>query len=433
MEIFKKPFVQVTVPPFKKQNSQNVIKAEKLLNLIKDEEFKKAIITHYGLSSLDFYINIGNIDTAYNYVEYVSNKYEYINNLWSNNNHVKASFLASEENDSKAELYFDFDFLYDKEDGLTYNDIKAKVEYDSSSQFYNDRELSKYINYLKSKNNKGLSSIRDRNILIDDVNDSWKKHYARNPKSILERRFKFLKDKQGNYYLKSISSKFYKEYGVSFCFVIAMLALHKAMENDKGLNLDINTLSLNESKIDIIVSSGNAVFIEEIGQFISSSILINNNDLGNKSLSFTHSLKLTPLQNDENKIYLFPKFKSNELKYKISTSHKSDVFDVLSVFDNLSSVIHSNDEYIKDFKTIATTNTPDELRQKIEEKILNSNVFKGVHKLKDLFKRSPVQHVDNLAKLLEICQRAEMIDMDYDLKFKLRYWISDILLYGKSS
>ncbi|MEG1590943.1 MAG: hypothetical protein RR391_08775, partial [Chryseobacterium sp.] len=277
------------------------------------------------------------------------------------------------------------------------------------------------------------SSIRDRNILIDDVNDSWKKHYARNPKSILERRFKFLKDKQGNYYLKSISSKFYKEYGVSFCFVIAMLALHKAMENDKGLNLDINTLSLNESKIDIIVSSGNAVFIEEIGQFISSSILINNNDLGNKSLSFTHSLKLTPLQNDENKIYLFPKFKSNELKYKISTSHKSDVFDVLSVFDNLSSVIHSNDEYIKDFKTIATTNTPDQLRQKIEEKILNSNAFKGVHKLKDLFKRSPVQHVDNLAKLLEICQRAEMIDMDYDLKFKLRYWISDILLYGKSN
>ncbi|MFP3594226.1 hypothetical protein [Chryseobacterium sp. SIMBA_038] len=81
MEIFKKPFVQVTVPPFKKQNSQNVIKAEKLLDLIKDEEFKKAIITHYSLSSLDFYINIGNIDTAYKYVEYVSNKYEYINNL----------------------------------------------------------------------------------------------------------------------------------------------------------------------------------------------------------------------------------------------------------------------------------------------------------------------------------------------------------------
>lgn len=433
MEIFKKPFVQVTVPPFKKQNSQNTINAEKLLNLIKDEEFKKAIITHYSLSSLDFYINIGNIDTAYKYVEYVSNKYEYINNLWSSNDKVKASFLASEENDSKAELYFDFDSLHDKEDGVTYNDIKAKVEYDSSSQFYNDRELSKYINYLKSKNNRSLSSIRDRNILIEDVNNSWKRQYERNPNSNLERKFKFLKDKKGNYFLKSITSKRYKEYGVSFCFVIAMLSLHKAMQKYKGLNLDISSLALNESKIDIIVSSGQTEFIEDIGQFMSSSILINNNDLGNKSLSFTHSLKLTPFQNDENKIFLFPKVKEKDLKYKISTSHTSDVFDVLKVFDNLSDVIHSNEAYINDFKMITATNNPDELRQKIEEKILNSNAFKGVHKLKDLFKRSPVQHIDNLAKLLEICQRAEMIDMDYDLKFKLRYWISDILLYGKSN
>lgn len=432
MEIFKKPFIQVTVPPFEKQNSQNIIKADKLLELIKDDEFKKAIIAHYGLSSLDFHINIGNIGTAYKYVEYVSNKYEYINNLWSSNNQVKASFSASEENDSKAELYFEFDFLHD-EDGVEYSGIKAKVEYDSSSQFYKDRELSKYVNYLKSKNNKTLSSIRDRNILIDDVNDSWKKQYARNPKSIIDRKFKFLKDKKGNYFLKSIASKAYKEYGVSFCFVISMLSLHKAMQKDKGLNLDINSLSLNESKIDIIVSSGNPVFVKEIGRFLSSSILINNNDLGNKSLSFTHSVKLTPLQNDENKLFLFPKFKDSELKYKMSAGHITGVNNVLKLFDNLSSVLYSVDDYVKDFKEIAKTNTPDELRQKIEEKIVSSNSpYKGIKKLKDLFSRSSVQHIDNLAKLLEICQKAELIDMEYDLKFQLRYLISNVLLYGKN-
>ena len=67
------------------------------------------------------------------------------------------------------------------------------------------------------------------------------------------------------------------------------------------------------------------------------------------------------------------------------------------------------------------------------QKIINNNSpFKGVQKLKDLFQRSTSQHIDNLAKLLEICQKAEMIDMDYDLKFKLRYLISNVLLYGKN-
>lgn len=432
MEIFKKPFIQVTVPPFEKQNSQNIIKAEKLLDLIKDDEFRESIVRHYNLSSLDFHINIENIGAAYKYVEYVSNIYEYVN-LWSSNNHVEAFFNEPKEDTDKPELFFKFDFLNDDE-GLLYDELNAKVEYDSSSMFYNDRELSKYINYLKSKSNKTLSNLTDRNILINDVNNSWKRQYERNPSSLQQRKFRFLKDKKGNYFLRSITSKSYKEYGVSFCFVIAMFSLHRAMQNDKGLNLEINALSLNESKIDIIISSGNTVFIEEIGQFLTSSILIKNNDLGDRSLSFTHSLKLTPLQNDANKIFLFPKLKDDEIKYKMSTSHVTGINNVLTLFDNLSSVIYSIDDYVKEFKSIAITNTPDELRQKIEEKIDNNNSpFKGIVKLRDLFKRSSVQHIDNLAKLLEVCQKAEMIDMDYDLKFKLRYLISNVLLYGKNN
>ena len=70
----------------------------------------------------------------------------------------------------------------------------------------------------------------------------------------------------------------------------------------------------------------------------------------------------------------------------------------------------------------------------IEEKIISNNSpFKEVKELKSLFTRSTSQHIDNLAKLLEVCQKAEMINMDYDIKFKLRYLISNVLLYGKNS
>ncbi len=433
MEIFKKQFVQVTVPPFEKQNSQNRIKAEKLLSLIKAENIKQEIINHYGLSTLDFYISIDNVDICYAYVEYITSKYEYIN-LNAFNNDVETSIKDSKEKEGKIDLYFNFKNLFDDDGVVVYPSLNAKAEYDSVSMFYKNRELSKYINYLKSNKSKNIGSTENRNILIEDINNSWKRQYERNPYSQGERKYRFLKDKQENYFLRSITSKKYNEYGVAFSFVISILALNKIINKEKGNEFSISSLSLNESKFDMVVTTGVPTYIEEIEHFLASSILIKNNDLGDMSLSFTHSLKLTPLQNDERKIFLFPKFSDKDLKYKMSVSHSTGTKKVLQTFDNIESVIYSVEDYIKDFKGFVKSKTPDELRAKIEEKVISNNSpFKGIKDLKKLFEKSTSQHIDNIAKLLEICHKAEMLDMDYDLKFKLRYIISNILLYGKIS
>ena len=148
MEIFKNPFVQITVPPFERNAFQNKLKAEKLLSLIKDEKIKQDLISHYHLSSLDFYIQVDNIDACFKYIEYITSKYEYLN-LKSLNNQVETFVEDSEESDDKRGLFFNFNTLFD-DDGVLYSSIKAKAEYDSVSMFYGDRELSKYINYLKS-------------------------------------------------------------------------------------------------------------------------------------------------------------------------------------------------------------------------------------------------------------------------------------------
>jgi hypothetical protein len=39
--------------------------------------------------------------------------------------------------------------------------------------------------------------------------------------------------------------------------------------------------------------------------------------------------------------------------------------------------------------------------------------------------------ISGFAKLLEMCNKAEVLDIDYDLKEKLKYIISDIILSGK--
>lgn len=75
--------------------------------------------------------------------------------------------------------------------------------------------------------------------------------------------------------------------------------------------------------------------------------------------------------------------------------------------------------------------SPDELRQKIQERVCSPNgSFKGVSELYQLFNKKNNQDIENLESLLVVCGQAEMLDMDYDLKFKLRYIISNVLLYG---
>lgn len=53
-------------------------------------------------------------------------------------------------------------------------------------------------------------------------------------------------------------------------------------------------------------------------------------------------------------------------------------------------------------------------------------------KVKDLFSKGISNTIENFATLLEMCRKAKELDIDYDLKDKLRYIISEIILNKKS-
>ncbi|KAA0125973.1 hypothetical protein FY557_19800 [Chryseobacterium sp. SN22] len=420
-EIFNERFKQVFVPDIKGHNKEGKLKISKLLELVTDASYQQDIKKHFGLEeALDNYIIIGNVDIAYDYVKYITEKFEYVNYYAFSKN--VDTYIEQNETTKENEMYFVIDEPFNNE-GEVLSQIIAKAEYDSVNMFYKDRELSKHINYLKKN---GFTRP------LENLNKSWETEFSINEKLNKRKNYRFVKE-SNNMYLRSITSDLYNEYGVAFSFVVAMLALHKAMQNDKGLNFSITSLSLNESKIDIIVSANDSIYVEEIESHISSSISIRNNDLGNKSLSFTQTLKITSLQNTEREIYIFPKIKE-DVTTKTSVSHGTSIGTVLTTIDSMSEVIYSTNEFVTTFKGFYKTKNYDELRAKIEERLVtNNSPFKNVRELKDLFKRSAVQSVDNLAKLLDMCGRAEVIDMDFDLKFKLRYLISNVLLYGKNS
>lgn len=73
------------------------------------------------------------------------------------------------------------------------------------------------------------------------------------------------------------------------------------------------------------------------------------------------------------------------------------------------------------------------LRAKIYERVgAARGMFKDVKVLSDLFRKDVDNEISNIKQLLELCSKAEMLEMEYDTKFKLRYLISNVLLYGKN-
>ena len=75
----------------------------------------------------------------------------------------------------------------------------------------------------------------------------------------------------------------------------------------------------------------------------------------------------------------------------------------------------------------------DELRMKIQAKIDGPrSSFGHIKRLSDIFKTKIDNEITNFSKLLEMCNKAEELKIEFDLKDKLRYIISDIILYGST-
>lgn len=399
--------------------SEDFIYSEDLLSLIKDSELKDFILNKYNLDK-NIKIEIEKIDIIFDQIKLYSN-------------HFKLIRLNVEENEAKTILEFnkeksaiDYFFLINQgvdEDGEIYENIKAASIYDSLNLFYKNRSLSQYVKSLK----KGERKTE----LLEDLNVSWDRYFKKNPNDIKTKKFRLLKNNE-QYFLKSINTDFYKEYGISESFVFTILELLKIKKNKPDTKFIISSVYLSESKIDLIITLDKKIPLESFG-FIKPSISIRNEDQGNTSLGVYSSLEFISNNFSGNKIYLYPKKDDDRIRFNKIVNHTVNKENLAGLFSSISELFEHIDNFKNDFQFYKKTKNYDELRQKIAERVLTANsVFKDIKELKDLFSKDKIGHIDNLAALLNICEKAELIDMDFDLKFKLRYLISNVLLYNKN-
>ena len=402
-----------------KEKATNNINSDDLLTLISNEELKELLINRYDLDQ-NLVIEIDGIDQVFDHVKRYVKRFDLIRLEVADDQVTSYIEFDSITNEPR----YKFSIASGREDDVIHENLIVTETYDSVNLFYKDKDLTQYVKSLKK--HKNMSN------LLDELNVSWKNHYARNPKLVKKRLFRILKHNH-DYYLKSINTNSYREYGIKESFVVAILELFKLKNKNSNFDFEIASILLSESEIDLIISKKKGVKLGNEG-LVKNSISIRNNDQGNASFGIYSTLEIYTEKGLAEKIFLFPNKDDQTIKTHIKSAHTVSADKFVEIHSEIGVLLNKGEELKDNYHFLKDTVDYDQLRQKIEERlIVNNSSFKGVDGLKDLFKRDNAGHVDNLAKLLSLCGKAELLDMNSDIRFKLRYLISNVLLYNKNN
>lgn len=399
--------------------STGKLKVETLCELIEDHPYKAALYKVFEIEKIkNEIIAIDHIDTIFNRVNHFNKNYKRHGILGQTKDINVYEEMKDIDGAKEKVVIFHFE-EYVVIDELK-QDLKAVAKYDAKNTFLDDYVMTKYANNLFKI---GQGDLARQNVQyfkdLASSSDNYNKHKS----------FRLV-DVDGITYLRGITSiNKYFEYGVDFTFVVAMLLFHENMKNNKGTEYEIKSAALNESKLELIVSEK---YLKDAGSFgkVSTAAKVTTNDLGQGSLNFLNIINVGKV--DKHGFYLFPKSSKIE-NPRLVISHTTKPENVFTALNGVGSLLNTSDKFIKELHDIKTIKSPDELRMKIQAKIDHPrSSFKGIKKLSDIFKTKIDNDISHLSKLLEMCNKAEELEIDYDLKDKLRYLISDIILYGSS-
>lgn len=396
-------------------DSTGYIKVNTLMNLIDKHPYYKQISEALKLESIkNEIISIQNIDIAYKNVKNENERFEKINAIAD----TKSITTHTKSDEGQTTVFFDLEECR-IEDELKER-LSAEAIYDSKNTFFDEIRMSKYANHLLDS---GFAELVKQNV------EHFKKLASTNKNYNKVKSYRLLYSNK-KYYLRGITSEKYNEYGIDFTFFISMILLHLKMKQEKGNNYSIVSMSLSESKLDMIIKDTRVLKIENFGN-VTLGIKISTNELGTGSLNVVSTIRIEG-KNDSTLLYLFPKQKDN-LQTKHVINHITTLTKVFSKLSDFERLFTISDDFVKDIKDLKSIKTPDELRNKIQMKIVHpTSVFRNMNDLKDIFKAKINNEISNFSTLLQMCKKAEELEMEYDVKDKLRYIISDIILYGNT-
>lgn len=399
------------------EESKEQVKISKLMTLLEGHPYESKVKSLFKTDRIrDEYISIGNISKVYQAMKLIQSEYT-LYNIKLHTEDVTFSRGSGKVEGIRDEnpILFNFSEFTDGEGEVFTTPLAAYAVYDSKSQFFDDFSMTKFANMLFDKKYDKLAEHNLEYFRSLAKTEGFNKHKS----------YRLIQHK-GETFVRGITSLSYKEYGVDFSFVVSMLMLYKYMIREEGNNYTITFAAINESKLELIVTSD---FLKDAGDFgkIRSAISIKTNDVGKGALTITHIINVVI---KGSRFYLYPKSNTVQKKNIVINHGSTSVDNALEKLSKLDDFYAYADDFVNELKAIKTIKTPEELRKRILLKFEHHNSLLNVIKgnLKPIFSKVLSNDIKDFASLLEMCGKAEELEIDYDLKEKLRVEISDIIL-----
>ena len=315
------------------------------------------------------------------------------------------------------------------------NDPKLLTEHNSDSLLVETRYSAK-ADILEFNNlSKFANHCRDEHWddLLQDIQDYIKRNTT--SEEFCSARLIKLKDEE-RYLLRAVTSDTaYKNYGINFSALVALLSVNQHVEETKD-NVYIDEYHIDDSTIYLSFQLGDPRKISDNLE-LSFNLILENDEIKDSAVRFNGVFKLTYTDGDKSSYLLLrPKsFKDSEaLSYRTDMLTYTHAMNVCTVHEKMKKLPLYISQYvgqtIENAKVIVDIKNPNEVKDFISEKVRRARDEHFIKHKGDVMKKLATIHVNSIFDLFEALRSVEELFGD-DIKSK-DYWRSrlhNLLLY----
>lgn len=383
---------------FRDFDDQSYIKIEKLLDLKIKDEFKDELKELYSLEdNREEILKIGNstmlIDVLIELDAACKKK-----DVKSKIRNVQLKRLYEKE-----KAIFEI-FEIDDEEILLENGtdiLEVETVYSAKNDILDYYSLSKFANYCRDLEYDQLVGI---------IRDYLK---AQNENNETECGLRLVyKNEDNKYYFRALTSADgYKDYGINFSIVVALLALDSYAE-DNAEEIFINSFVVDESSIYVSFQLTKGIVLTP-NLSLKFTLLLENDEIKRNAVSFNGVFTLIFNDNGrESEIFLKPRgMKSDESDFTtdlLTYRHSGSISNVLEKVGTLPELIKEYIEQVsEDAKGILEIEHPDDVKKLIARKIKYSKKPEFKAYKDQIFNNLMNNNVTNVFALFELLRSVE--------------------------
>lgn len=290
--------------------------------------------------------------------------------------------------------------------------LRAETRYTAKHDILDYYHFSKFANYCRD------NEFED---LVDHVKEYLRIKNLQNDE-IKNLRIVFRNQDQQFFIRAFTSGNVYKNFGINFSVLVALLTLEKYSQTSKK-DIYINYFNVDESTIYVSFAFAKTVKINK-NLSLSFNLILENNEVKDGSVSFNGVFKLKfDDKGRSSEIYLKPSLKKKDSDYittdLLTYAHRGKVENVISKISELPMLIdYFIEQVTEDAKLIISMTHANDVKNYIADKIKKSKKEEFKEYRKSIFNKLMNINVSNTFELFELLRKVEELFEHEDIVAK---------------